>query len=261
MEILSLPPGSAYGFGNRHLGDLVAAIGTPDLDHVMLDLVNREARCCHLTAFSQITGGPPRMLMAIDRHEPHVARRIAGRYLRDYWDLDPINAVIRREPRVGRGATIRMRCDEIDHAGYQRECYSNVRLVERLSFILGRHNGTVRLNLYRDRSAGHFSDEDVRPLHAIGDLLMQVVLKHDQIRPVMDEETQLDAFKRRLNALPACLSPREVEVCAEIVLGRSSDAISVKLGISHNTVLTHRKRAYAKLRITSQNELSKIILC
>jgi DNA-binding CsgD family transcriptional regulator len=51
------------------------------------------------------------------------------------------------------------------------------------------------------------------------------------------------------------LSPREAEICAHIVLGYSALAISLNLGISVNTVTTHRKRAYGKLRVCSQNEL------
>lgn len=53
----------------------------------------------------------------------------------------------------------------------------------------------------------------------------------------------------------ASITPREAEVCASIVLGYTVLGISMNLGISINTVATHRKRAYAKLRISSQNEL------
>ncbi|WP_245258617.1 helix-turn-helix transcriptional regulator [Methylopila sp. M107] len=51
------------------------------------------------------------------------------------------------------------------------------------------------------------------------------------------------------------ISPREAEVCAHIAIGYNINAISMLLGISQNTASTHRKRAYAKLGISSQNEL------
>jgi DNA-binding CsgD family transcriptional regulator len=51
------------------------------------------------------------------------------------------------------------------------------------------------------------------------------------------------------------LTRREAEVCTGIVLGYTILGLSMNLGISVNTVATHRKRAYAKLRISSQNEL------
>jgi DNA-binding CsgD family transcriptional regulator len=51
------------------------------------------------------------------------------------------------------------------------------------------------------------------------------------------------------------LTPREAEVCASIVLGRKVDGTSRRLNISAHTVATHRKRAYSKLGVSSQNEL------
>ena len=51
------------------------------------------------------------------------------------------------------------------------------------------------------------------------------------------------------------LTQREAEVCTGIVLGYTILGLSLNMGISVNTVATHRKRAYAKLRISSQNEL------
>ncbi len=53
---------------------------------------------------------------------------------------------------------------------------------------------------------------------------------------------------------------RETEVCAAIVQGMTSEAIALKLGISVNTVLTYRKRAYMRLGISCQNELLRFIL-
>jgi DNA-binding CsgD family transcriptional regulator len=51
------------------------------------------------------------------------------------------------------------------------------------------------------------------------------------------------------------LTPREAEVCASIVLGSRISGTSRRLNISTHTVATHRKRAYSKLGIGSQNEL------
>ena len=51
------------------------------------------------------------------------------------------------------------------------------------------------------------------------------------------------------------LSPREAEICAMILVGYTTLGISLNLEISINTVATHRKRAYKKLGIATQNEL------
>ncbi len=56
------------------------------------------------------------------------------------------------------------------------------------------------------------------------------------------------------------LSDREHEVIQHILRGHSSESIGYNLDISITTVKTHRKRAYAKLNISSQSELLSIFL-
>lgn len=65
-----------------------------------------------------------------------------------------------------------------------------------------------------------------------------------------------DAVERVL-LLPchAPLSTREALVCAHIVNGYSNEAMALAIGISLHSVVTYRKRSYAKLRISSQQEL------
>jgi len=52
----------------------------------------------------------------------------------------------------------------------------------------------------------------------------------------------------------------ERPVCARIVTGHSNEAIALDLGLSFHSVRTYRRRAYAKLNVTSQNELFAQIL-
>jgi DNA-binding CsgD family transcriptional regulator len=56
------------------------------------------------------------------------------------------------------------------------------------------------------------------------------------------------------------LSAREAAVCARIVTGYSNEAIALDLDLSFHSIRTYRRRAYAKLRVTSQNELFALIL-
>ncbi|GGZ15803.1 hypothetical protein GCM10011614_33340 [Novosphingobium colocasiae] len=65
----------------------------------------------------------------------------------------------------------------------------------------------------------------------------------------------LEYLREVLMEGPGKLSHREAEICAGIIMGYSTEAIGLNCMISVNTVATHRKRAYAKLGISSQNEL------
>lgn len=51
------------------------------------------------------------------------------------------------------------------------------------------------------------------------------------------------------------LTERERQVCFRILLGYSSEATGLHLGVAKGTVIAHRKMAYAKLGIFSQSQL------
>ena len=69
-----------------------------------------------------------------------------------------------------------------------------------------------------------------------------------------------EVLTRRLRQVMPHLTRRELDVCVGIMQGKSSEAIALALGISVNTVLTYRKRAYARLGISSHNELMRLVL-
>lgn len=56
------------------------------------------------------------------------------------------------------------------------------------------------------------------------------------------------------------LSPREAEIAQLILKGHSSLSISLMLGIALPTVKTHRKNAYAKMGISTQQQLFNVFL-
>lgn len=71
----------------------------------------------------------------------------------------------------------------------------------------------------------------------------------ENTRPAPQPDRQLGEFARDI------LSPREVEIVHMILKGHSSLSISLTLGIALPTVKTHRRNAYAKLGISTQQQL------
>jgi DNA-binding CsgD family transcriptional regulator len=131
-----------------------------------------------------------------------------------------------------------------------------VRLRSQLAINQVREDSSIRLNFFR--ADGFGSDHRAWILNSI-DLLMPLLWRHEaalQARPV-DLRAE---FRRRLAQRNPGLSGRELDVCMLIAVGLSSEGIGLELGISLNTVLTYRKRAYARLGISSQNELLRSIM-
>lgn len=260
MDIRYLKEHPDAGSMGRLVGTLIDTLGTPRFEDTMLDFARQTMRCTHLSAFSVSQARSPRLLIAANGGKSPSAHRIASKYISEYWSLDPANRVIAVEPRVGQGATVRMQPREVEDALYERDCYLSASLIDRISVIKCQAGQVVRLNFYRNRSQGRFSDRDIDFVSKIGEVLIHTVCKHDSIAPSANGEDRYRQYCTRLAVTAPRLTEREIQVCAGIVRGLSSAAIAGSLELSINTVLTHRRRAYAKLGVTSQNELSHLLL-
>lgn len=260
MDIRFLNEQSYAGSMGKLLGNLIDALGTLRFEESMLSLAQNAIRCTHLNAFSMSRTRPPRLLVAANGGRSPSARRIASKYLNEYWPFDPANRMIATEPRIAQGATIRMLPQEVDNALYHRDCYLSASLVDRVSIVKCQADEIVRLNFYRNKTQGRFADSDLNVISQFANVLVQTIRKHDTIRPSLNSEDRYRQYCGRLAVAAPQLTEREIQVCAGIVRGLNSEAIASLLDLSINTILTHRRRAYAKLGISSQNELSHMLL-
>ncbi len=259
METYDLETGPRAGNPiSRRVGDLIGKIGSPDFEPSFFKLMRDVTACEHLTAFASSPQAPARLLFAINRGAEPVARTIAEKYLKHYWTHDPANRVCSRNAARSYEIALRVLSHDIDHDAYRHDCYSSVDLVDRFSIIRHRGEETVRLNLYRSARRGRFGVTDLTPVLDCADIILALLAKHDAQRRAPGRDA--DILARRLRQAMPELARRELEVCVGIMQGKSSEAIALALGISVNTVLTYRKRAYARLGITSHNELMRLVL-
>jgi DNA-binding NarL/FixJ family response regulator len=84
-----------------------------------------------------------------------------------------------------------------------------------------------------------------------------VELHHKLLQRLAIEGEPLSELKAIEECLSTCTSlpPREVEVCARILLGMTTAGIALDLELCETTVKTYRKRAYQRLSIGSEREL------
>jgi DNA-binding CsgD family transcriptional regulator len=263
MELRFLDTESSSNVIAREMGPVIGAIGTSRFEESLLSMAHNAARCTHLTAFSYSLSGvgprAPKVLIAVNSGNAPIARRLASTYIQSYWNLDPANTVLGGELRVGRRAMMRLRSHEIENIEYRRDCYRSVDLIDRFSLIKALGNEVIRINFYRKTSNGRFDEADLAVIPTLADLAITAIGKHDALCVPPAPADQFDRYCRRLALGAPRLSSREIQVCAHIVLGLRSEDIAHKLGLSVNTILSHRRRAYARLKISSQNELFHMI--
>jgi LuxR family transcriptional regulator, activator of tox operons len=262
MHIFRLPSSSGCRLGplRRLAPQLIAASGTPGFEPMLFEAAHEATACEHLTAFAFSGAARPRVLLACNTGAQPVARWTAEKYISKYWTLDPLSQIDPPRAFDEQELGVRVHSEDIGDSDYKEECYTAVGLKERVSLVQSRNDETFRINFYKSGTPGCFAPEEVDRIFEASDLIMSLLAKHDSTAPAPRGPGAAAVFQRRLEQLGKSLPKREIEVCSRIATGMSSEGIGLDLGISLNTVLTHRKRAYARLRISSQNELLRLLL-
>ena len=93
-------------------------------------------------------------------------------------------------------------------------------------------------------------------------ILNAVLLRQFAINPgSLDSESTLSSQEDRFHEFGCdVLTAREREITQLVLIGHSSNSISLNLGISLPTVKSHRRNIYSKLQISSQAELFSLFL-
>jgi len=82
----------------------------------------------------------------------------------------------------------------------------------------------------------------------------------DGRRHALPPDMALQMFRRRLAALECGMTPRELDVCARTLIGMTAEGIALDLNVKKSSVSTYRKRAYARLGISSQSQLYRLLM-
>jgi DNA-binding CsgD family transcriptional regulator len=190
-------------------------------------------------------------------HARDVTAECFAIYRRHYWRSDQATHIaqhLRRETQSASPVTaLHFQPGDIPVAAWRNEIYEREHLADRLSFLYSPLPHTAfAINLYRDESLGRFQTAEIEQLLAIAPLLKQVhqgALRagHGATPQVYDSKQRIARAQQAIRRRAPSLSPRELAVCARIACGISADGIAAELDVAPSTVLTLRKRAYAKL--------------
>ena len=248
------------------VGALIETVATPQFHAAFLGIAQRIAGAAHVAAFTIGEDRSPHLILAADRHAPSLAYSASNTFISRFWDRDPVNRKNFARHDLEPGIIVRMPENEFQRIPYRRDCYSvsgwssgGAQLIERLSLLRQRHNEVIRIDFYRPRECGAFGDDDVKRLAGAADVLLAAVARHARGMLPSQVINSRSGMEKLIRRVAPELPQREVQVCAGITLGLSSEAIAQSLGIGINTVLTYRKRAYARLQISSHNELLRAI--
>lgn len=252
----------------ERIGDLISLIGCQKFEEgfcgAFQDLLN--IREC--TVFHFVNQVPQSLLVQSDSNQA-LAKELAADYVSGGYADDPNINTLDAELGVSVQVTDP---EDIENTSFRHHFYRKPEFRQELA-ILGSQDGSLYYtSFYKKQSEEKFSKREVDTMRSVASVIVKLLHRHRQVRHLIDpaeaaehtfssmkSEDSREKILRHLQKVLASgrqkLSAREAEVCAAIILGYSTEAIALNLSISANTVATHRKRAYSKLGISSQNEL------
>jgi DNA-binding CsgD family transcriptional regulator len=240
--------------------DLVFSVGEAGFAARALSFINGHLPADHLSLLEFDAALVPHLTSAASRTARKTAM-LAGRvYERAMFHrFDPNSQRVRAGAGEDDVALFTLAASDIRDARYRSAIYSRFGLIERASLIRRVRGRWLQLNIYRDRASGRFERSDLSKLTEIAPLLIACAGKHLAMTSKGSAQPRRSAavatFESMLKSLEPKLTARERLVCAHALAGVTVAGIAVTLGVKESTVATLRRRAYAKLGISSLNSL------
>ena len=217
------------------------------------------AECAQLSGADQIAlfgirGGSAECLLAERPANKNQASVLCRRYIQQFIGRDSfLAASLHGCPPFATAVVARA---DISDTVYRRTLFEDAGLEGKIAALSCGAEGHFYLNLYYGDLGSAAFRRGLMSVQSVGSLLLELLRKHHCLigsaRATVDGRASAEGYLRERFHL---LSAREVQVCAGILCGHRVDRIATRLGVSVATVKTFRTRAYAKLSISSQNEL------
>ncbi|MCR8550611.1 LuxR C-terminal-related transcriptional regulator [Salipiger sp. P9] len=212
-----------------------------------------------LVVQSALSEGRPDILQSHSRDARSHER--ARAYGSQFFADDPIFSVLTPDAPDG-VYSLRVRAEDIRNPRYRSACYTRPGLSEKLTLARKDEGRVLLLSLFTAAGEPGFDAERVAALCDLGSLLLPLISLHFRLVGEDKRCTRVsaEAMEERVGRAFPELTGREIAVCARSILGVTAEGIALDLGIKQTSVLTYRRRAYARLNVNSINQLSTMLI-
>lgn len=189
-------------------------------------------------------------------------------YLKGPYFLDPFFKACANQVDSGLYRLRDIAPDRFYQSEYYNSYYIQTGLSEEIAYTIYLPKGiALIISIMRSGGSSRFSSRQFRLLQSVAPIINSLARRHwQEVHEKFDVLSPEDARNQEHSMIEAKVSsllsnritPRETQVVAQVLEGHSSDSIAKNLGISVGTVRIHRRNIYAKLQISSQQELFSI---
>lgn len=248
----------------EQIAHVVDCIGTSAFVESLFAALNYLAPSHAITVFLFPHQGLPSALFERDEEGPWMPEGSIGKYLEGFYLLCPFYRACIEGIAPGCYRLSDVAPDHFKRSEYYVSFYQHARLEDELNYIvpLG-PKLTIAVALASTRRLGR---QQVDELKRIAPWVLAVVRRHwgDLDADALGGRFE-SALGRQINAAltqfgSSLLTERECLVAQYMLRGHSIRSLAERLGISEDTVKTHRKHVYSKLDIAKQSELFSLFI-
>lgn len=238
---------------------VIPAIGRPEFPSLLLSVYRDLAGCDLCSAFSWESEQGPKLLFAAGEH-PQVsgfAQSASQAYTQRYWQSDAALGRDRLHDTPGL-CFVRTTAADIRDADYRRDCYQSGGICERLT-LFDAGFPAVSVSGYRSDSRGPTTAPVAQRMADAGPTLVAALRRHNELLELTQQTVLSPSFDAVVRwARKRGLSTREAQVVAGLALGQLQAEIAGNVGLSVNSVITYRRRAYQKLGVADRRALQAL---
>lgn len=238
--------------------DLILEVGKPTFSRAYSRYLRTYANVHDymIVAYRRESRDAPRALMSSSPELPIFYRSV-------FYKQDPNREIIFNSQEQGEVLEFPDFTDDHYSTVYKQSIFQSNGIIDKFCIAIWNNDICYYINYYRMDGSPPFSARDRQLLSEVSDLISNLIARHfesqDAASAATLSEQSLKQIVRELSP-DSPLTEREVQVCTLILMGCSSEAIALRLGVAVSSVLTYRRRAYERLAIVSQNELFAKVL-
>jgi DNA-binding CsgD family transcriptional regulator len=247
--------------------DMVADLGRPGFVAGIEGALQRLVPVDRLYLYLVPVDRPDRKVLLRAHYESWLARQVET-YSRFHYESDPVQAAFAAAGTRHDVVLQRVGAPDIVDPWSRRWFFDRSSITQRVSVVMRGEGRWVGLNVARRHSSGGFGEDEITRLGSFAQLMLPLLDRHaadpdptiEASREATTRPPRPGELEPRLAARFPALTPRERQVCARTALGMTAEGIALDLQIGIASVITYRKRAYGRLRISSAYELAALAL-
>ncbi|WJF92103.1 LuxR C-terminal-related transcriptional regulator [Paraburkholderia bonniea] len=212
----------------------------------------------------QVAGRHASMAAAASRDARPDALRLTRAYVGGYFLQDPLVREHSALPHAQRSrVTVRSTTlSSLANSDYLELFFTQPAIADKLSVIVPSPDAVLFLNFYKSTEMGQFQPREKAAIAALGDFLGTLTQLHSRLAAIPTIPTipaMAEIEPELLRRWQTLLSAREKAVACALGRGATAKAAAAALALAPSSVITYKKRAFAKLGITRQGELAALV--